>query len=160
MVTLDVAKAFDRIWHDGLISKMMKLDFPTYITKITKSFLIERTFCVIVDGKRSTSRTIPFGVTQGAVLSPTLFNIYLHDIPLGSSYDTAQFADDTALSKTAKHLSAITTSLKWVTSRVDKFMTKWKITINADKTNALYITNRKKNEVPNGPLHVFGADIN
>ncbi|KAG5674048.1 hypothetical protein PVAND_004037 [Polypedilum vanderplanki] len=92
LLSLD-EKAFDRIWNDELIAKTIDFDFPSNLILITKSFLSERTFKVICNG--STIRLIRAGVPQGAVLSPTLYNIYTADIPLNSFYEITMFADDT-----------------------------------------------------------------
>ncbi|GFT12364.1 probable RNA-directed DNA polymerase from transposon X-element [Trichonephila clavipes] len=36
---LDIAKAFDKIWHDGLLIKLIRLDFPAPLIKSIHSFL-------------------------------------------------------------------------------------------------------------------------
>ena len=72
---MDVEKAFDRVWHDGLVHKMIKNKFPHRIIKIIHSFLKKRKFHVQIMGKISQTKEINYGVAQGAVLSPTLYNI-------------------------------------------------------------------------------------
>lgn len=159
LISLDIEKAFDRIWHDGLIAKMIDNKFPTSLVKITKSFLSDRTFKVICNGSTSTTRSFSSGVPQGAVLSPTLFNIYIADIPLSKFYETTMFADDTSFYRTALHHSTISYQLKTASRNIETFLTKWKITINKEKTAAVYITNRRKNELPSGPIEVFGTKV-
>ncbi|GFT17013.1 RNA-directed DNA polymerase from mobile element jockey [Trichonephila clavipes] len=44
MLFVDIAKAFDKIWHDGLVSKMMRLGFSDQILKIIHSYLNSREF--------------------------------------------------------------------------------------------------------------------
>ena len=46
MLLLDAKQAFDRVWHDGLIYKLIQLDCPHYLIGIIKSFLSDRTFRV------------------------------------------------------------------------------------------------------------------
>ncbi|KAG5669722.1 hypothetical protein PVAND_000017 [Polypedilum vanderplanki] len=159
LLSLDVEKAFDRIWHEGLIAKMIDFKFPNSLILITKSFLSERTFKVICDGSHSTIRSIPAGVPQGAVLSPTLYNIYTADVPISSYYETALFADDTSFYKTATNFSIISSQLKLASRKIASYMEKWKILINTTKTSAIYVTNGKKKEIPIGPIEVFDTNV-
>jgi len=80
-VFLDVEKAFDCVWHDGLLHKMMKMDIPLQLIKIIESFLSDRTFSVKIESQNSSLRIGRAGVPQGSCLSPTLFNIYTNDMP-------------------------------------------------------------------------------
>jgi hypothetical protein len=159
LIALDIEKAYDRIWTNGLVSKMIELKFPPYLTAITHSFLSERTFEVNINGCKSTTRSVAAGVPQGAVLSPTLFSIYIHDFPLEGTHDTALFADDTAFYRSDAEFYLIKSSLTTAATRIENYMTRWKIKINGPKTDAVFISNRKSRELPAGPIKVFGADV-
>jgi hypothetical protein len=74
-VFLDIEKAFDTTWHSGLLYKLFKLEFSTNLIKLLGSFVSQRKFRVSVEGKISTPRVMQAGVPQGAVLSPTLFDM-------------------------------------------------------------------------------------
>ena len=95
-IFFDVAAAFDKVWHNGLLYKLFELKVPLYLILIIKSFLEGRTFTVKIDGKESGTFIILCGVPQGGVLSPTLFSIYINNIPLanGDNEITLLFADD------------------------------------------------------------------
>ncbi|GFU32019.1 probable RNA-directed DNA polymerase from transposon X-element [Trichonephila clavipes] len=67
----DIAKAFDKIWHDGLLIKLIRLDFPPLIKSI-HSFLSDRSFRVRVDKTLSSPRPIRSGLPQGSLSSPLL----------------------------------------------------------------------------------------
>ena len=91
MVLLDVEKAFDNVWHNGLIHKLFQFGFPLYLVKIVKSFLTGRSFKVLVNGTSSDLQVIPAGVPQDSVLAPILYNIFTSF----SGCHSAMFADDT-----------------------------------------------------------------
>ncbi|GFW35166.1 probable RNA-directed DNA polymerase from transposon BS [Trichonephila clavipes] len=67
---LDIAKAFDKIWHDGLLIKLIRLDFPAPLIKSIHSFLSHRSFRVRVDRILSSPRPIRSGLQQGSLSSP------------------------------------------------------------------------------------------
>ncbi|GBP54298.1 RNA-directed DNA polymerase from mobile element jockey [Eumeta japonica] len=80
-VLLDMEKAFDRVWHDGLIYKLMDTSLPPALTRVVANFLQRRSFCVAVDDVLSALRPIRAGVPQGSCLSPELYAVYTDDIP-------------------------------------------------------------------------------
>jgi len=97
-VFIDVEKAFDKVWHEGLLYKMNKMHIHPSLIKIVHSFLQNRTFVVKQEDQTSTIRPILSGVPQGSCLSPTLFLIYTNDIPLIPKAKQALFANDTMFS--------------------------------------------------------------
>ena len=134
MVFLDIEKAFDTVWHDGLILKLNNSRFPMYIQKIIKHFLSDRLFVVCIDKSCSSPRKIPAGLPQGSVLSPTLYAIYASDIVMERYNEAAFYADVSAFVCSARELSAIFKRLKESLSCAEKYFLKWKIKINQEKT--------------------------
>jgi hypothetical protein len=61
------------------------------------SFLKNRSFQVCVGKAQSSSCDIPYGVFQGAILSPTLYNIFTSDAPNAGEFELATISDDTAI---------------------------------------------------------------
>ncbi|GJQ66520.1 hypothetical protein Trydic_g4507 [Trypoxylus dichotomus] len=79
-IFLDVAKGFDKVWHQGLLLKMHPAGISKAMVRHVHSFLRKRTFQVKLEGQRSTTRTATAGVPQGSAISPLLFNIYTSDV--------------------------------------------------------------------------------
>ncbi len=160
MVLFDGEKAFDTIWHDGLIHKMLKFGYPIYLVRLIQSFLKGRKFRVKVNKTKSESKSIPAGVPQGSCLSPKLYNLYISDFPLMKDILVAYFADDLAILTTSKSRDLIQKRLQVAISKIHSYLTKWKLKINPDKTQAIYFTRRRKQEfLPNRKLTVNNIEV-
>jgi hypothetical protein len=92
-VFLDVAKAFDTAWVDGLFYKLTTLSFPSYLVKTISSYLNGRTFEASFQTATSTSRNMHAGMAQGRIISPVLFSLYVNDMPSPSRHELALYAD-------------------------------------------------------------------
>ena len=147
-LSLDVEKAFDRVWHNGLLYKLINNNFPMYVVKLVSSFLTSRSFSVSVGQAESGSFPIEFGVPQGSVLSPTLYNIYTHDLPRLRNCETAVFADDTGIYSSSRFYKQIRRNLEAAAKKLSRYFLKWKISLNNDKTEAIFFTRRRKKQKP------------
>jgi len=102
-VFLEVEKAFDRVWHAGLLYKLHTLGIPTSLLSIINSFLTDRSFSVRLNTTISSSRSVLSGVPQGSCLSPTLYLAYTNDVPLNQNAQLNIFADDTMFTTSNKN---------------------------------------------------------
>ena len=78
---LDVVKAFDTVWIEGLLYKLTILNFPSYHVHIIPSYLRGRTFEASFLTATSSRRVMWVGGAQGGLISPVLFSLYVNDIP-------------------------------------------------------------------------------
>lgn len=145
MILLDIKSAFDSVWHDGLIYKMIRFNFPVELIKIIQSFLSERSFKVYIGSKTSSQTEVPAGCPQGSCLSPILYNIFTADFPVLDDCITSIFADDTAILSSKILAIDVLSSLQTALTVVHSYFMKWKIQINTQKTQAIYFSRRRKN---------------
>lgn len=158
MILLDIEKAFDRVWTKGLIYKLITYEFPPVLIGTINSYLKDRLFKVRIEEVLSTSRAVTAGVPQGSVLGPTLFNIFNSDIPKNDKTNIALFADDTALYVSAKTPDLAFRRLRTHIPKVEKYLTKWKTTVNAAKTETILFT--KRGVIPYvQPTKLYGVSI-
>ena len=95
-VFLDIEKAFDTMWVDGLIYKLIKMKFPHYLIRIISSYLKDRSFRVKLENQLSDPTVVNDGVPQGSILGPLLFIIFMADLPTHLNTSLTVFADDTS----------------------------------------------------------------
>ena len=96
-MVLDISKAFDRVWHAGLLYKLKSYGISGQIFGLISSFLSNRRLRVVLDGKSSQEYPVNAGVPQGSILGPTLFLLYINDLPDDIVCNIAIYADDTTL---------------------------------------------------------------
>jgi hypothetical protein len=84
-VFLNMAKAFNTIWIDGLLYKLTLLNFLSYIVHTISSYLRGRTFEASFQMATSSRHGMRAGVAQGGLISPVLFSLYV-DMPSPSHH--------------------------------------------------------------------------
>ena len=142
-VALDISKAFDRVWHAGLLHKLPSYGISGRIFGIIKSFLSGRKFQVILDGQKSATYNIVSGVPQGSILGPILFLIFINDLPDNLICDLGIYADDTTLYSSLSHKSSnhvrsqMAKSLESDLSSIVEWGKRWLVIFNVSKTQLL-----------------------
>ena len=77
---LDIKKALDRVWHNGLRYELLHMNAPALLLRWISSFLRDRTVKVRILGHASREIAINYGVTQGSPISPLLFHLYMYKL--------------------------------------------------------------------------------
>jgi hypothetical protein len=135
---LDVVKAFDTVWVDGLLSKLTALNFPSYVVKIISSYLYNRTFEAAFLTAISTRHYMRAGVAQVGLVSPVLFSLYVNDMPVPSRHgELALYADDTAIIATSRKSALLIRYLESYLSDIERWLRERRIAINVSKSNAM-----------------------
>ena len=139
---IDIEKAFDKVWHQGLIYKLIQFQLPIQLLKLLQSFLQLRTFEVRVNDSTSSCRPILAGVPQGSCLSPQLFSAYINDMPQHKDSKTALFADDTMFYASGPTTNCAVKRLQNQIDLTSTWFKDWKVTINPTKTTAVLYANK------------------
>lgn len=138
-VLLDLRAAFDTIWHDGLIQKMISLGINHFIIKIIQSMLTDRTFAVKIGNTISNIKNMMAGVPQGSCLGPICFNLFLFNIPTNPFINLLQFADDTTLFITHNNPKSAQNRLNLYLVKLTNFFDSNKLSLNHNKTELINI---------------------
>ena len=154
----DISKAFDKVWHEGLIFKLQNIGISGNLLSLLKSFLYIRSQRVVLNGQCSNWSSVLAGVPQGSILGPLLFLIYLNDLPEGLESSVKLFADDTSLFSTVYDPSKSADQLDKGLKKNSEWTYKWKMIFNPDlsKQAQEVIFSRKTNKI-NHPTITFNT---
>ncbi|GBM63517.1 RNA-directed DNA polymerase from mobile element jockey [Araneus ventricosus] len=152
VVFLDIQKAFHRVWVEGLIHKLIKYKIPTPLIHLIAFYLNKRKFKVKVKNALSDTHTIKEGIPQGWGISPTLYSLFVNDIPKCNKTKLGLYADDTAILVKNKNYRYVEVTLNRHLALLNDRFLKWKIAINVDKIEAVFFAQGRKRHKPN--MHI------
>ncbi|KAJ3584335.1 hypothetical protein NHX12_014830 [Muraenolepis orangiensis] len=150
VVLLDLTAAYDTVWHRGLHLKLLRTIPDRHMVKFIMEMLSNRSFILRTsDGQRSRLRRLRNGVPQGSVLSPLLFNIYIHDLPETTSRQYG-YADDLAIMLRRTTWSAVEQGLNQDMGILAAYLRKWRLQLSTGKTvsAAYHLCNREAKREP------------
>ena len=124
---LDISKAFDKTWHDGFIYKLTQDGISGNLLNLLEDFIKERKQRVVLNGQASIWKNINVGVSQGSILGPLLFLIYIDDLTEGLTTNVKLFADDTSLFSVVHDTQTSANDLNKDLKIINNWAFQWKI---------------------------------
>ena len=144
VIALDIAGAFDRVWHSGLLTKLEGMGVSGGLLALLQDYLRDRSLCVVVNGRSSPEYPVGAGVPQGSVLGPLLWNVFFNDllqlIPQAHAY-----ADDCTLTfpcGTTNHPATVT-AINDTLDIIAAWGRRWQVDLAEDKTQVMLISRRR-----------------
>jgi hypothetical protein len=158
-VFIDVAKAFDTVWIDGLLYKLTLLNFPSHIFHTISSYLRGRTFEGSFQTTKSSRRAMWAGVAQGGLISPVLFNLYVDMLCPSNHVKLALYADETAIIATSRKPTPLVSYLQSYLNDLQRWLSEWRIAINFSKSTAIIFARAGRRFIHPRPVTLFGEPI-
>ena len=132
-VFLDISKAFDKVWHEGLVFKLEQNGISGSLLKLFQNYLNDRNQRVVLNGSFSEFFSIESGVVpQGSILGPLLFLIYINNLEKNIKSNMKFFADDTMLFSIVKDPLTCASDLNHDLDVINKWAYQWKLEFNPD----------------------------
>jgi len=154
-VFLDIKKAYDTVWHDGLIYKLHQKGLRGRMLHYINNFLRERICVVKLQGIQSNPYFPTAGVPQGSVLSTLLFNIYVNDATKIPSPHTSieLFADDVTLWTRCQSRKQGTNEMNKTLEELNNWAKKWRLTFSETKSSYMVLSRRTRTpDWQHGPI--------
>ena len=158
VVFFDISKAFDRVWHKGLVTKLKGAGINGKLLLWLQNYLTDRRQRVVIPGGKSGWSFTRAGVPQGSILGPLMFLIYINDIVNSIQSNIRLFADDTSLYLTVDHPETAAIALQHDISIITDWADKWLVNFNPAKTESLLIS-RKLTKPDHPTLTMLNEDI-
>ena len=152
---LDVEKAYDSVWHKGLLYRMQELKIPSHLVHWTKNYLEQRLIWINVNGAESKQFQPTAGVPQGSTISPLLYIIYVTKPEITRC--RVQFADDIALTNAWKSTMGATNGLLKGMDELHNWCNKWRIKLNTGKTNIMLFSRKPEPKIQ--PIRYKDSDL-
>ena len=131
-VYLDISKAFDRVWHDGLIYKLKRCGVSGELLSLIQSFLKDRKQRTVHNGRNSDWGDISAGVPQGSILGPLFFLVYINDLATDLKCNVKLFADDTSLFTVVEDPNTAANNMNHDLELIIQWAHDWKMAFNPD----------------------------
>ena len=141
-VFCDISKAFDRVWHRGLLFKLSRLGIQDSLLNWFSSYLSSRKQRVVYANSTSDWLSINAGVPQGSILGPLLFLIYINDIIDNINCKIRLFADDTSLYIIVDSPVTAANTINNDLDTIYNWSKTWLVSFNPSKTESMLFSNK------------------
>jgi hypothetical protein len=154
VVFLDISKAFDKVWHKGILYKLSKCGIGGNLLLWFQDYLKDRLQRVVINGQHSNWGKISAGVPQGSVLGPLLFLLYINDLTQCIHHCNIRlFADDTCLFIEVDNREEAALFINKDLADIVQWSRKWLVTFQPVKTKSLIVSNKKDAHL-NPPVYI------
>ena len=165
---IDFKKAFDSIWHDGLLLRLLQYNISGNFYKLIKNLYSKSSCFVKLGSKRTKSFEYTRGVRQGCILSPLLFNLFLNELsislensnetdsfylPNGQKLSSLLYADDLILM--SKSEVGLQNSIKLV----NDFCSQWQMSVNEKKTKVMIFCKKETDKIKQSSFTLNGTNL-
>jgi hypothetical protein len=158
VVFCDISKAFDRVWHKGLIHKLKQSGISGNLLKRLQNYLYGREQRVVINGSNSNWLPVKAGAPQDSILGPLLFIIFTNDIVNEINAEIKLFADDTSLYLIVDNPNDTAFLLNQDLNQLQRWSEKWLVKFNPNKTETMVISS-KRNKPYHPPLQMNDQDL-
>ena len=144
VIFLDFQKAFDKVPHERLLSKLKAIGISGKLLRWIREWLKNRKQRVVINGEMSEWRDVLSGVPQGSILGPLLFIIFINDIDDKIRNKILKFADDTKLISGAATVED-TEELQNDLQSLFQWSERWQMNFNLEKCKVMHLGYNNKN---------------
>ena len=137
-VFCDISKAFDRVWHKGLLYKLKRAGITGSLLSWFTNYLSNRSQTVVLRGACSSRKSIKAGVPQGSILGPLLFLVYINDIVEDIHCKIRPFADGTRLYIIVDNPAEAAQMLNSDMEKINQWAKRWLVSFNQQNLNLSY----------------------
>ena len=162
VVCLDISRAFDHVWHPGLLEKLSALGFSGTLHAWLTDYLKNRSLKVILNERESGVKRINAGVPQGSILGPLLFIIFIDDISQDLKNQSILYADDANIMsfiKSSEDILPAAASLNQDLAKIETWAKTWNVLFGAAKCKTTTISNLRDADGNHPPLQFFGVTL-
>ena len=157
-IFLDIKKAFDSLDHKILLKKLHHYGFRGKIWNLLKSYMENRKICTKVEQKASKYFKVTHGISQGSVLGPLLFLLFINDLPQASKFNATLFADDANLHISHQNPHSLIVMVNEEIEKIEHWMYFNKLTLNYSKC-CFMIISRKPHDASKFSLSMNKVNI-
>ena len=156
---IDLQKAFDKVWMEGLLVKLLRNGIASNMFHWIKAYLYNRRARVSVDRAHSKKILLRHGVPQGGVLSPTLFLLFINDLvsELPKGIKAALYADDLVLWCKEEYATTATYRMQLAADKLNSWTERWCVTVNKEKSSTTLFTLSPKQKA--GTINLGGTPL-
>jgi hypothetical protein len=158
-IFLDCKAAFDAVWLDGMRYKLFQSGLPCKMIRLLSSFLTDRSLIVSEGDAQSIPVMLQAGTPQGSCLSPTIFIVYVNDVPNSNQTTMSQYADDINIFTSDRDVLKAQEHAQRSLNEIQRWCSKWRIRLSPAKIKVILFTRCPTHKRTPVILSLFGSRL-